>query len=143
MFRSSSEYKTHLVSLAITHQIRVMEVTDLPPHEGTATPDLRLLMLPQIKDECSFVTALHEFGHLIAPYGSGISLGTLGDHWDPVHMRQCLVEEYAAWEWAEAETKRAGFEWTLTMEHVKILSLKSYQDQLKRAILMQQMSEVA
>jgi len=141
--RNPSEYKMHLQSLAVRHQIRVMEVTDLPPHEGTATPSLNLLILPQIKDECSFVTALHEFGHLIAPYGKDISMGTLGDHWDPVHMRQCLVEEYAAWGWAEEEAKRAGFEWTLTMEHVKILSLKSYQDQLKKAILAQQICEVA
>ena len=139
----SDQYKRHLQKIAVDHQIHVLEVTDLQRHEGVACIALRAMLLPQIQDASSYAVGLHEFGHFLAPYGHGISQGTHGDPRDPVHVRQMLTEEYAAWEWAEAAAKAEGIEWTLEMEHTKCLSLQSYQQQLQRVLARQERTQIA
>ena len=123
------DYRDHLKRLSREHNIIVEEVFGGPRHGARAWPGLRFIRLPEVCDDTSYALALHEFGHLIAPNGSGISIGQFGDKNDPMHCYDLLKEEFAAWAWA----RENAIEWTNGMEHTQMLCMKSYLDTLERA----------
>jgi hypothetical protein len=76
------------------------------PHDDR--PERGVIIIPPIKSEITYATALHEIGHIM----SGVREGTHGT----------LTSEWAAWVWAQDN----ALEWTPRMESTAQRSFESY-----------------
>jgi len=85
------------------------------------------IKIAQVTDDARYAIALHELGHRLAPWGGFFhelsrDMRNTGQFSTMRDVRLRLEEERAAWDWAE----KNALDWTITMEHVKQLSLASY-----------------
>lgn len=97
--------------------------------------DIHAVFISPILDETTYAVAMHEFGHCLHP------LGTTRTKDEKEYDRMQLLRERSAWEWA----MHYALDWTPSMEHVRILAFKSYEDKAKdaaRAELLRQRAEV-
>jgi hypothetical protein len=112
-----SALQSHARELAVAFKCRLVESSQLEPHEAFASPRIRVVFCHPVIDETTYAVALHELGHLAAPLGvlTGIVPG------DPSNL--CLDQEDAAWEWA----RHYALVWTPAMQAVRSWAEGTYQ----------------
>lgn len=79
----------------------------------------RICEIVPVTDEATYAVALHELGHLIAPNGQ------VYDKQTSEQERLRVMCEHVAWDWAEHH----ALDWTVTMEHMRVQALESYERQ--------------
>lgn len=115
------------IDVAIAFRVNLVFDDGQAPHDAGALhlrvgeKQLHLVACKPITDETSYAVALHELGHCIAPNGS---LPTEHEQarTPERHLAIQMVEEEAAWEWAEHH----ALEWTDLMESVRQWSIGTY-----------------
>lgn len=123
------EYTNHAREIARRWGIRMIEDSGMAPHEAKASPASRTVVHSPINDEESYVSSMHELGHVISPVGYIRGPGQEKPKNDLENVTIQIVEEEAAWAWA----KENAIEWTTTMDRVMVTSLQTYLD-AKQAI---------
>lgn len=123
-------YRKHLLTLARRFGLAI---TESPQHikdnyQAYALIRDRVIQLPPVVDDTSYVTALHEMGHLMAKDGNHGEFKPKLTDGELTAIGMMLVyerieEEYAAWRWAE----KMAIEWTAGMAAVKLYALQSYE----------------
>lgn len=117
------ELADHARALASAFKISLVERDDIivkPEQAISLHYDLpgglqyKIVGVQVIADECRYAIALHELGHCIAPLGAIAESKT--------RPELILVQEEAAWEWAEYH----ALVWTTAMEQTKTFGLDSY-----------------
>lgn len=134
MVRSAGEYRQHAHAIAKAYGVRVLEISDLPVDDAGASPDLRAIRVRTITDDASYAVAMHELGHLCALNGA-----VHERHEFQTDLSLVLVEERAAWEWAE----HYAIDWTTGMEQAKRLALTTYvENRRQNEVMGQLMAEI-
>lgn len=123
----------HAVGIARAFGVSLQEDPTQPnPEYAYCVPEEMIVVASPITDEARYAVVLHELGHLLHP-GGFMRLGvdkSRREGLDPLQAALLrLEEEENAWAWAIY----ASLDWTPTMEHVKILSLQSYQEEVTDA----------
>jgi hypothetical protein len=121
----------HLAALALQHNITLDVIAGMKPERALARAGInpftrqtvgRRIQIAPVTEESTYVVALHEMGHLVAPNGmSGTSVGMARSVRD---IQSILRAEQAAWDWA----KENAIEWSVAMEQNKQMSLGAYED---------------
>jgi hypothetical protein len=104
-----AQLQQHARDLAAAFSIRLVETTQVQPHEAFAAPHLRLVVATPVVDETTYAVQLHEMGHLCSPLGA-IGRGVV----DADVSRVKQLEEDAAWTWA----RHYALDWTPAMDAV-------------------------
>ena len=104
-----NRWQQHIHDLAHAFGVELVEDAKLAsaPERAFAVASHRVAVVPPIFDETTYIVALHELGHVLAPFGA------LAQHAGATHNIRRL-EEDAAWEWA----RHYALEWTPLMEQV-------------------------
>ena len=119
-------FAEHVSSLATQHNVFVIVETSLPPDGGAAFGPLRTIIIAPVIDETTYMVAMHELGHLIAPGGLG---GTASNNL-ALSMCALMDQEDAAWTWARAH----AMIWTDLMEHWAQWARETYRQTLESAV---------
>lgn len=88
----------------------------------------RIIYVPRVTCEITYVIPLHELGHLLSPLGQAhwrdgsAYMRKTGKPSDLRDVRLLLTAERAAWEWA----KQMAFEWTEIMNANAHMAFDSY-----------------
>jgi len=133
-----TQYAEHARELAAAFHVDLFE-TDQPPETAQAAqlalkpghePIAKAVFVHEIHDETTYIVALHELGHCLAPLGT-MPLAKQGLTPDAVQFWDVtLAEEEAAWDWAQ----HYALEWTGPMQGVKDWAIKTYRDGRDKAI---------
>jgi len=110
---SPAALRAHAHALAQAFGVTLLEGSELTgkPEAAFAVPVHRTVVVARITDESTYAIALHELGHVEAPFG--------GLHGTPSLQREA---EDAAWTWA----KHYALVWTPFMEKVATWARSSY-----------------
>jgi hypothetical protein len=111
------QLQQHALDLAAAFDVRVVESSQIKPHEAFAAPHLRLVVVSPIVDDTTYAVVLHEVGHLCAPLGVLRTSSTS----DALSLKQ--AEEDAAWTWA----RHYALDWTPAMDAVAAWAEGTYQ----------------
>lgn len=137
--KTANELGFHVAQLALAFNVHLDVHPNMPPDKAAAGFDpatqQRAIRIAPIIDETTYVVALHELGHCLAPLGflhlemsktfrMTNQLATTRD------VLLQLEAEYAAWDWAQHH----ALEWTPVMEYVKRMTLGSYQRAAKKLL---------
>lgn len=123
------DYADHAAELARRWEITMVTDTSLAPHQAMADVDARRIVHPPIRDDVSYVVSMHEMGHIV--HANGNVRNEIAAPSEVERARLHLVEEEAAWEWAEANV--LGGEWTAGMEQTRKYALGTYLQSLEDA----------
>jgi len=117
---SADELRQHAHDLARAFKVVLAEVAGMKhtPESALAVPVVSMVFVAPITDETTYVVALHELGHVVAP------LGAIGGN-----DNLTREAEDAAWAWA----RHYALEWTPLMEHVATWARQTYDAPLRRA----------
>jgi len=112
-------YRTHIAKLSHDHQVAVLQDPNMTPDSGYALGQLGTIVVAPVIDETTYMVAMHELGHVLAPNGHGhIDAGL-----SPFKKVAALMDqEDAAWAWARAN----ALVWTDLMEHWAQYSRETY-----------------
>jgi len=114
-----NRFRAHIEKLADKHGVAVLMDPSLPPEGGIAFGELRAIAVSPVMDETTYMVAMHELGHVLAPGGHGIVDANLS----PIKkVAARMDQEDAAWAWARAN----ALEWTDLMEHWAQYSREAY-----------------
>ena len=93
------------------------------------------VVAPPITDETSYAVVLHEMGHHLSALGNVRNVSAVPTPVPGCHPRERhrwaalkLVEEDAAWEWAQ----HYALVWTVAMEQTRILCYGTYEEGRRR-----------
>lgn len=130
----------HVNQLATAFSIDMLLVCDATPEEGHATnlsmggKRRSVIVMRPVVDETSYITALHEMGHHLSPFGqlaSHLCLRAPSTREEEQRVRRVqLDEETAAWEWA----RHHALYWSASMEAVYQLAYQSYEQAYQRSM---------
>jgi hypothetical protein len=99
---SVEEMRTHIDQLCLTRDIMIEYC--VRPTQAWSAREIETICVAPVKSQISYVTALHEIGHIVGRYQTS---------------RRSMVRERWAWEWA----RRQALMWTRDMERCKRESL--------------------
>lgn len=122
---SVAELAQHAREIARAFKIKLQEHNG-PMEIGFALPEQKGIPEPivacaVIVDEARYAVAMHEIGHIVDP------MGVLEKNPLKRKISVLLLEEEAAWKWAE----HYSLDWTPTMEHVRLQAFASYENLYK------------
>lgn len=63
--------RVHVEQIADDHRVVIVFDHMMKPEDAVAVPPLRMVMCYPVMDETTYMIAMHELGHLIAPGGTG------------------------------------------------------------------------
>lgn len=127
--RPGHEYAAHARRMAKQWGVRMVEDSGLQKDEAHAQPSNRSVVHAPIDDETSYIVSMHEIGHLVMP--NGFLRDTIKPKTALEKVKLQLVEEEAAWDWAQANVLDG--EWTAGMEQTKTFAFATYVE-CKRAL---------
>ena len=114
-----NHFRRHVVEIARTHRVVVVFDKLLAADDGVAVSEARMIVVHPVFEETTYMVAMHELGHVLAPGGHG----TIDKSLPPLQQIISLMDqEDAAWEWARAN----AIMWTELMEHWAQWARESY-----------------
>lgn len=135
--KTTSELSCHVRDLCTAFAVTLIVSPRLPPDQAAAgyhTADAHLpiaqrrraICIAPVRDETTYVVALHELGHAVSPTGALRAIERNhrgpGDIQSLREARLLLDEEEAAWEWAQ----HYALEWTQLMQSIQDYALSEY-----------------
>lgn len=114
--KSVKEMSDHVIALGRAFNVRIGVDKRLQPHDAAAGRNWAgqsIIRIHPVIDECTYVVALHELGHRVAPMGDlthemSPFMQMMGTPENLRDVRLRLDEEIAAWKWA----RHYALEWT-------------------------------
>jgi len=116
----------HARELAAAFNVVFVEMNIVPENASAKVGDIGgyvgAVKCGKIVDDTTYAVALHEIGHCVAACG-GLPVERRDASSESATLRVKLIEERAAWEWAEYY----ACDWTPAMEQVKQWALSTYE----------------